>query len=113
MERQCWVNAQYARRECIEIVGIPKKLDHKSLEDKFVTMFQKIGCHISTKNIEDRHRLSKKSGKVVVKFSKRKNCQQALRVKKDLRHLNIDELEFYEGKKIFISRILCSHFRVL
>ena len=23
MERQCWANAQYSRRECLEVMGIP------------------------------------------------------------------------------------------
>ena len=23
MERQCWANAQYSRRECLELAGIP------------------------------------------------------------------------------------------
>ena len=24
LERQCWVNAQYSRKECVEVVGIPR-----------------------------------------------------------------------------------------
>ena len=31
-ERQCWVNAQYSRRECVEVVGIPKTVEWKDLE---------------------------------------------------------------------------------
>ena len=31
MERQCWANAQYSRRECVELVGIPQSLK-KSLK---------------------------------------------------------------------------------
>ena len=26
LERQCWSNSQYSRRECLEITGIPDKL---------------------------------------------------------------------------------------
>ena len=25
-ERQCWENAQYSRRECVEVICIPKKV---------------------------------------------------------------------------------------
>ena len=31
-ERQCWANAQYSRRECVEVVGIPKTVEWKDLE---------------------------------------------------------------------------------
>ena len=30
MERQCWTNAQYSSRECLEVVGIPRELDRKT-----------------------------------------------------------------------------------
>ena len=31
-ERQCWAKAQYSRRECVEVVGIPKTVEWKDLE---------------------------------------------------------------------------------
>ena len=34
MERQCWTNAQYSKRECLELVGIPKEVEQKDLEGK-------------------------------------------------------------------------------
>ena len=36
LERQCWDNAQYSRRECLEIVGIPRSVDDNSLEEKII-----------------------------------------------------------------------------
>ena len=36
LERQCWANAQYSRRECLEIVGIPRSVDDNSLEEKVI-----------------------------------------------------------------------------
>ena len=27
MERQCWANAQYSRRKCLEVAGIPRQVD--------------------------------------------------------------------------------------
>ena len=43
MERQCWANAQYSRRECLEVVGIPRQVDDKNLETKMLSIFQKTG----------------------------------------------------------------------
>ena len=32
VEQQCWKNAQYSRRECVEVVGIPSSFEHDKLE---------------------------------------------------------------------------------
>ena len=29
IERQCWINVQYSRRECLEVVEIPRQVDDK------------------------------------------------------------------------------------
>ena len=52
LERECWANAQYSRRECLELVGIPASLSHDSLEDKVLNVFDKMGCHIQKENVE-------------------------------------------------------------
>ena len=36
LERQCWTNAQYSRRECLEVVGIPRSVDDNILEEKVI-----------------------------------------------------------------------------
>ena len=54
MERQCWSNAQYSRRECIEVVDIPDSVDNSELEVKVLTVFQKIGCELSPQDLEAR-----------------------------------------------------------
>ena len=35
MERQCWANAQYSRRECLEVVGISEKRIGRQSADHF------------------------------------------------------------------------------
>ena len=40
MERQCWANAQYLRRECLEIIGIPKEVEQKDLEGKVLSVLE-------------------------------------------------------------------------
>ena len=31
-EMQCWANAQYSKRECVEVIGIPKTVESNYLE---------------------------------------------------------------------------------
>ena len=42
-ERQCWANAQYSRRECVEVIGIPKTVESKDLEHTICKVFNSIG----------------------------------------------------------------------
>ena len=70
MERQCWAKAQYSRRECLEVVGIPKEVEQKDLEGKVLSALAKDGCKIDPDNIEDCHQLSKKSNNVIIKLSR-------------------------------------------
>ena len=34
IERQCWKNAQYSRRECVGVVGLPSSIEDKDLQTK-------------------------------------------------------------------------------
>ena len=113
MERQCWANAQYSRRECLEVVGNPKEVEQKDLEGKVLSVLEKVGCKIDADNIEDCHQLSKKSDKVIIKFSRRKDRQHVLRVKRDLRNINLGDLSFHGEDKIYINRSLCQYYRIL
>ena len=36
LERQGWANAQYSRRDCLEVVGIPRSVDGNSLEENVI-----------------------------------------------------------------------------
>ena len=113
MERQCWANAQYSRRECLEIVAIPKEVEQKNLKSKVMSVLEKVGCKIDPDNIEDCHRLSKKSDNTIIKFSRRKDCQHVFRVKRDTRKLNLDYLGFRGENKIYTNWSLCQYYRML
>ena len=110
MECQCWANAQYSRRECLEVAGIPRQIDDKDLETKVLSIFQKIGCTIDPTFIDDCHRLGKNNDRVIVKFTRRKDGKQIFQVKKDLRDLSMEDLDLLRGTKIFMS--LSSNFMV-
>ena len=85
MERQCWTNAQYSRRECLEVVAFSREVEQKDLEGKVLSLLKKVYCKTDPDNIKDCHRLSKKSDNVMIKFPRRKVFQHVLWVKKDLR----------------------------
>ena len=46
MECQCWANAQYSRRECLDVIGIHSEVDADVLEEKVLNIFGKLGCDI-------------------------------------------------------------------
>ena len=55
MERQCWANDQYSRRECIEVVSIPDNVNNNKLNDKVLTVFQKTGWELFPQDLEECH----------------------------------------------------------
>ena len=109
-ERQCWANAQYSRRDTIEVTGIPSSIRDKDLEDKVCNVFGEIGVNVNERDIEICYRLREKD-KTIVKFVNRKDCTNILKVKKDLKHLDPTKLSFSEGTKIFINESLCPYYR--
>ena len=105
-EQQCWANVQYSRHECLEVVRIPTSIPNDSLEASISKVFDKFGVHIEGKDIQACHRL-KDNDRVIIKFSNRKDSLQVLHVKKDLKSLDLTELDFPQGTRIFINESLC------
>ena len=110
-ERQYWANAQYSWCECVEVIGIPKTVELKDLEHTVCKVFNSIGFDIEEDRIEALHRL--KSDRTIVKFSRRKDCQHLMRIKKELKDLNPANLSFPEGTKIHVNDSLCPYYRGL
>ena len=113
IERQCWANAQYSRRECLDVIGIPSEVNADVLEKKVLNIFGKLGCDIPPERIEACHRISKKSSTVIVKFTRRKDCQQVWSVKKDLQKIKMEDVNLLGQNKLFINRSLCLYYKVL
>ena len=113
LQRQCWANAQYSRRECLEVAGIPHSVDDNILEEKVIQVFEKIGCNTDSSNIEACHCITKKNDRVIVKFSRRKDCQRVLSVKKNLQKLKMEDIGLTGDNKVFINHSLCPYYRVL
>ena len=113
VERQCWKNAQYSRRECLEVMGIPPSVEHDQLEPTACRILHYIDVNISGDKIEACHRLGKKSDRTIVKFSSRKDCEHTMRVKKDLKDLDATDLDLPAGTKLYINDSLCPYYRGL
>ena len=93
LERLCWANDQYSRRECLNIVGIPREVSGDVLEEKVLNIFGKLGCDISPDRIKACHRVGRTNDNVIVKFSRQKDCQLVWSVKNDLKKLTMEDLE--------------------
>ena len=105
IERQCWKNAQYSQRECVEV--------DKHLEPTVCRVLQHIGVGITGEGIEACHRLNKQSDRTIVKFSRRKDCEHVMRKKSELRKLNPSELDLPNVTKLYINESLCPYYRGL
>ena len=109
-ERQCWENAQYSRRDTLEVVGIPMPVRDNVLEQKVCDVIQEIGVDICDRDIQACHRL-KDIDRTIVKFTNRKDCLRILRVKRQLKGLDPSAVDLPEGTKIFINESLCPYYR--
>ena len=74
--------------------------------------FLEFGCDIPSDNIEACHRVGRHNN-VIIKFSKRKGCQQIYSVKKDLSKLDTKEVDLPEGTQIFVNQSLCPYYKSL
>ena len=113
IERQCWKNAQYSRREFFEVVGLPSSIEDKDLEPTVCRVLQHIGVGITGEGIEACHRLNKQSDRTIVKFLRRKDCEHVMRKKSELRKLKPSELDLPNGTKLYINESLCPYYRGL
>ena len=54
-ERHCWENAQYSRRECLELIEIPTSVNDNVLEEKVCGFFHVLGVEIGQRDIQECH----------------------------------------------------------
>ena len=83
IQRQCWGNSQYSRRECWEIAGTPKSITQQNFEEKFWQLSEATGISDDKNDIDDSHRLTEKEQKIV-NLLQCKDCKRVFQCKKDL-----------------------------
>ena len=107
LECQCWRNVLFSRRESAEIISMSNSILHSALE-KTVSKFCNILELIFMRRNSNRTTTStKKRRSGDSEISRRKDCQQIMRVKKELKDLNPTHLDFPEGTQLFINDSLC------
>ena len=105
-------NAQYSRRECLEVAGIPRDVSNEDLESKVLKVFSKVGCVIFSRDIEACYCLTN-NHKIIVKFLRRKDCDQVMSVKRGLRKVKLEDIRLRGSNSISINPSLCPHDRML
>ena len=75
-------------------------------------VLQQIGADTCEKKLELYYRLNKKRRLDDSDIFRRKDCEQVMRVKKDLKDLNPNNLDFPEGTRLFINDIMCPYYKV-
>ena len=95
------------------MAGIPSSVSDDSLENKVLKIFDKLGVPINPNNIEACHRMKKDSDRSIVKFNKRKDYQQVMRVKKDLKNMAFTDIDLPVGTTLYLNESLCSYYRWL
>lgn len=114
LERKLADQSQYSRRECLEVSGIPVSVTDVNLEEKVLSIFKKIDCEVSNKDIESCHRIGNKKGTTIVKLSRRKDVKKILSNKKLLKEdVNMASLNLSEDCKLYINESLCPEYRNL
>ena len=86
-----------------------RSVDDNILEEKVIQVFEKVCCSIDSSNIEACHRIAKKNDRVIVKFSRRKDYQRVLSVKKNLQKLKMDHIGLTGDNEVFINHSLCPY----
>ena len=117
LERKCWENEQYSRRECIEISGIPQSIEQIDLERTVLNVFDKIDVTVDPQNIQACHRLKSddngRSNKVIVKVSKGKDMARLVNKKKSLKDSNRGGTGVLPSTSVFLNPSLCSYYKYL
>ena len=87
MERQCWSNSQYSRRECLEVTGIPESSESKDLEQPVLKVSEKLEVMVDPANVEDCHWIKTSTGfkKGIIKLLKRRDAAKIRSSRKKLR----------------------------
>ena len=110
LERQCWSNAQYSRRETLGISGIPENIDDGELEGKVLTVLSKLDVYIDSANVEACHWL-KSNKKAILKLSRQKDSDEIRRVSSKLKTTDLKPIGI--TTPVYINDSLCFYYKKL
>ena len=95
--------------------GIPESVSNNALEDKIQGVLRGIDVEVDTGHIESCHRLKGKrsKGRVILKFSKRKDIEKIKLNKKKLKNIDHKNLGLSSGTTLLINESLCAYYKLL
>ena len=106
LERNAVTNAQYHRRESVEVNPIPPSISDEELELNIYEALSLTGNEVKLNDLQACHRLKKKES-VIVKFKCRKLKQKVLVNRKNLRNKSEDLCQLKFSGKLFILDSMC------
>ena len=95
------------------MVRLLLSIEDKELEQTVCRMFQHIEAVIMGERIEACFRLKRQSGRTIVRFFRRKDCEHVMRKKSELKKLKPSDLDLPSGTILYINESLCPYFRGL
>ena len=113
LERQCWSNSRYSRRECLELTGISETSDNNALEITVLKIFERLEVKVDPSNVEDCHWISSKNGlkRVIVKVSRRKDATKIQSSKRKLKDMDLTSIGI--NNLVYINYSLCTYYKML
>ena len=112
VERQCWSNCQYSRRECLEPSGLLESIENSELEGtalRFLKSWMSKQA-FSILRIVTGYQV-KGQKEFIVKFPKRKDANRIRKIKKNLK--GIDLSSFGIRSTLYINDSLCKYYKML
>ena len=106
LERNAVTNAQYHRRESVEVNPTPPSISDEELELNICKALSLTGHEAKPNDLQACHRLKKKES-VIVKCKCRKLKQNVLVNRKNFRNKSEDLRQLKFSGKLFISESMC------
>ena len=106
LEHNALNNAQYVRRETIEINPIPQLIPNTDLENKVCLPLSLTGTTVTPDDLQACHRMKNKE-KVIVKFKDRKQRNKVIFSRKELKSKGEQLRDLQFGPSLFINDSMC------
>ena len=88
-----------------------KPVPYNELKRTSSEIVDNVGGKINDRTIESCHGIDSQS-RTIVKFRHKRDCQQSMKVKKDLSKLNLTDIDL-SNTKIYINQSLCPYYKLI
>ena len=112
LERNALNNAQYIRREMLEINPVPQSISNDELEQSVCHVLSLTGTTVKPDDIQVCHRMKNKE-KVIIKFKDRKQRNEVMFKRKELKSKTAELRALQFGQSLFINDSMCFENQVL